>query len=63
MSKNGSNGASSVSSTVRLSGALDALIRLNTLRARGASSMWKFMMLNSTSSAVMGMPSCQTTLS
>ncbi len=63
ISRNGSNGASSVSTTVCGSGAVADLILLNTPRARGASSKWNFMIEKITSSAVIGWPSWNFTLS
>ncbi len=57
ISRNGSNGRSSVSLTVCGSGASAALIFENMPRARGASSMWNFMIEKITSSAVIGLPS------
>ena len=61
ISRNGSNGVSSVSLTVSGSGAAASLIFARMARARGDSSMWNFMMENTTSSAVNGLPSCQVT--
>ena len=61
ISMNGSNGVSSVSVTVSGSGAVASLILAKMARARGDSSVWNFMMENTTSSAVNGLPSCQVT--
>ena len=63
ISRNGSNGLSRLITTVCGSGAVQAVILLNTPRARGASSKWNFMTENTTSSAVIGWPSCHFTFS
>ncbi len=63
ISRNGSNGSVSVSTTVCGSGAVASLMLLNTPRARGARVKWNFMMEKMTSSAVIGVPSWNVTLS
>ena len=61
MSKNGSNGALSTIRTVSGSGAVASSMLANTPRARGDNSMWNFMTENTTSSAVIGIPSWKRT--
>ncbi len=61
ISRNGSNGALRVKRTVCGSGASAVSMRWRMARARGFTSMWNFMIENTTSSDVKSRPSCHFT--
>ena len=63
ISRKGSNGSFSVSTTVSGSGASAVAIFWKTARARGARVKWNFMIEKITSSAVIGVPSWNLTFS